>query len=227
MSAPYVHPIFGFDQGFDHYEVLGSTLYDEEGFEDEEGGRNPAWQQRRIDHDRASHQTESSAALADRATEAIARLADEPFLLFVHMFDAPLRLYASRVLLARFDPDYAGDFDPRGFASNRDVHRNMPKEELEHVEARYDGEILWVDEHIGRILDALESSGVGGRTHGRRHGRPRRGVLSSTVGRVIAARSTTSSPGASRHADYRVRCPRASGSRCRCARSTCSRVFSS
>ena len=51
VSAPYVHPICGFDRGFERYRVLGETVYDEEGFGDPGRGRDPGWKRRLRERD--------------------------------------------------------------------------------------------------------------------------------------------------------------------------------
>lgn len=163
-SAPYLHPIFGFDRGFERYRVLGETVYDLEGFSRRRQATDPTWRRRSQEHDLASHRTVTSPDLVSHVGEALERLQDEPFFLFVHFFDAHFDYTPPEDYWRRFDPDYDGDFDPVGFATNPKVYPGMPREELEHVVARYDGEILWTDEHVGRVLDALDERGLSDRT---------------------------------------------------------------
>jgi len=159
VSAPYLHPIFGFDQGFERYEVLGSTIYDEEDFSPRRLA-NPEWQERASEADIASHQMRSSEVLAELVEEAVARLAGEPFFLFVHMFDPHYDYDPPEAYWRRFNPDYAGDFEGRGYTRNPRVEPGMPSEDLEQIVALYDGEIRYTDEHFGRMLEALERAGL-------------------------------------------------------------------
>lgn len=164
VSAPYVHPVFGLAQGFERYEVLGDTVYDEEGFRLAETPLGPAWRRRKHRHDLASHRTRFGDDLAALAVDALDRFGREPFFLFVHVFDAHYDYDPPESYWRLFDPDYTGDFDPTGFATNPDVVPDMPPRELRHVIARYDGEIRFVDHHIGRILSALDARNLTERT---------------------------------------------------------------
>jgi arylsulfatase A-like enzyme len=164
VSAPYLHPIFGFGQGFDRYTVLGETIYDVEEFSIDRLVRD-AELQREFDRlDRASHRTRTSAELADRARAAIARLADQHFFLFVHMFDVHYDYDPPEAYWRAFDPDYRGSLDPTDYTRNPAIHPDMSPADRAHVVARYDGEILWTDEHVGRMLAALDEHGLTDRT---------------------------------------------------------------
>jgi arylsulfatase A-like enzyme len=160
-----MHPIFGLGQGFDAYTVLGETIYDVEGFSVDRLLRDAEFQQEFDRLDEASHATRTSRQLGDRVCEAITRLAGAaPFFLFVHMFDVHFDYDPPEAYWRAFDPDYAGDFDGRDFSRNSAIRPDMPEAELRHLIARYDGEIRWTDEQVGRMLDALDEQGVGGNT---------------------------------------------------------------
>jgi choline-sulfatase len=160
VSADYVHPVFGFDQGFERYAVLGDSIYDEAGFSMEKLQLDPEWQTRFEKHEGASHRTQFSDELSELVRDALVRLAGEPFFLFVHMFDVHYDYNPPEEYWRKFSPDYRGDFDPVGYASNPRVHRDMAREDLEQVRTLYDGEILWTDTHIGIMLDALADAGL-------------------------------------------------------------------
>src|SRR5882724_11719654 len=59
-----------------------------------------------------------------------------------------------------FDPDYTGTVDGRRFIERDDISPKMPRRDLEHVIALYDGEIRFTDEHVGRVLDHLKEKGL-------------------------------------------------------------------
>lgn len=86
--------------------------------------------------------------------------------LFAHLFDPHYDYIPPAPYDTRFDPDYTGDMDGRDFYENRRIFqaekrpgRMIGARDLEHIEALYKGEIAFTDEHIGRMLAALEAKG--------------------------------------------------------------------
>ncbi len=141
ISWVYVTAKYGFSQGFDEYTELLPP-------EDE------------ID-------SETDAAYrADEVTNRAIGWLDaqgtEPFFLFVHYFDPHISYEPPPPYDRLFDPTYEGS--ARGtFAWLRQYIKGIHERpnqigarDLEHVTALYDGEIRYVDEHIGRLLDAVE-----------------------------------------------------------------------
>ncbi|MBU0753931.1 MAG: sulfatase-like hydrolase/transferase, partial [Planctomycetes bacterium] len=59
-----------------------------------------------------------------------------------------------------FDPDYQGHLDASKFETNPTIHGKMDPRDLEHLVALYDGEIRFVDESIGRLVEELEQRGL-------------------------------------------------------------------
>jgi arylsulfatase A-like enzyme len=114
--------------------------------------------------ERDSHRSRTSDVLARKVEEALARSAEGPFFLFVHMFDVHYDFALPEEYWRRFNPDYAGEMTATGFVSDPRVHPGIPSEEREQLMALYDGEILWTDEHVGRMLASLERYGVADRT---------------------------------------------------------------
>jgi len=159
-SAPFLHPIFGFGRGFDRYEVVADTVYDEPGVTLEVIAEDPGARLRRGLGDRPFQRHRHADDLAAIVEARVAELAGEPFFLFVHVFDVHYDYDPPEAYWRLFDPDYAGELDGRGFYFDRRIHAEMPEDELAHVLARYDGEIRWTDEHLGRMLAALERHGV-------------------------------------------------------------------
>jgi len=163
-SGPYLHRIFGFDRGFETYRLLGESVYDEEAFELGDTTRDPDWLDRKLAFDESFHGARSSPDLTKLVEQSLEELKGEPFFLFVHMFDPHADYDPPERYWRAFDPDYAGDLDATRYTSNPRITADMPPRDLEHVIARYDGEILWTDEHVGRMLDALERHGLADRT---------------------------------------------------------------
>jgi arylsulfatase A-like enzyme len=81
----------------------------------------------------------------------------QPFFLFLHYFDIHHNYIAPGKYRTMFDPDYRGWVDgtlPQG----RDT--KFQERDREHLLALYDGEIAWVDEHLGKIFDELDKLGL-------------------------------------------------------------------
>ena len=159
-SGPYLHPIFGFGDGFDRYELLGRSLYDEEGMTLERVTASETLLYQLELRDRDARRARTSGQLAARVEEAVARMAGEPFFIFVHMFDVHYDYDPPEAYWRRFNPDYDGALDPSDFLTNSAIHKDMARKDFEQVMALYDGEILWTDEHVGRMLETLTRYGV-------------------------------------------------------------------
>jgi len=163
-SGPYLHPIFGFADGFDAYELLGRTLYDESGFSLDQLRTNPELRDEIERREREARRARTSDQLARRVEEALARAAGNPFFIFVHMFDVHYDYDPPETYWRRFNPEYQGPLRSARFMTDPEIHAGMAPAELEQVLALYDGEILFTDEHVGRMLDALDLYAVADRT---------------------------------------------------------------
>jgi len=138
VSAPYVAAMYGYARGMDEYLDLS-----------------------------AAHEHRSLARKAivapDINTNALRWLddhADEPFFLFLHYFDIHYDYVPPAPYDTMFDPEYEGDMDGTDFIERKDVNRNMPARDLEHILALYDGEIRFTDEHVGRVLARIDQLGL-------------------------------------------------------------------
>ena len=83
-----------------------------------------------------------------------------PFFMFVHMWDVHFDFIPPPPYDTKFDPDYRGTITGENFLFNTAINETMPRRDLEHLIALYDGEIAWTDEHIGKILADLDSLGL-------------------------------------------------------------------
>jgi arylsulfatase A-like enzyme len=187
-SGPFLEPSFGFARGFDRYEACYGTELEAASQRAAElaaqrdaalaSGDQRALQAALAEHDRAkkelqrlSHHDVSSARVTDAVLgELERRAADErPFFLFAHFFD-PHYDYEPPAPHDRFDPGYAGGFDPSNYAFNPAVagppqgpgprERRIGERDLEHVVALYEGELAWTDAQVGRVLDKLDELGL-------------------------------------------------------------------
>jgi arylsulfatase A-like enzyme len=160
-SGPYLHPIFGFDQGFgpgDYQGVIGPSAYDDPEAFAARDPRDAARLRRELNQD--SHRTVTSPALTREALAFLEQTHDGPFFLFLHYFDVHYDYVPPEEIWRRFDPDYRGDLTAVPFSNDRRIHREMPERELQHLRALYDGEIFFTDHYVGRLLEALDRLGL-------------------------------------------------------------------
>ena len=137
---------FHFDQGFDHYVETWKV-------EDVEGDPN-----------RAERVTDEALALAAGLDP------ERPWFLWIHYLDphfpyTPPEPFADRFVGdEHYDPTVKVDID-RSTARKQmtGIGREMVidgRDELDFYVARYDGEILYTDTQVGRLLDGFEASGL-------------------------------------------------------------------
>jgi choline-sulfatase len=88
--------------------------------------------------------------------------AQSHFFLWVHLYD-PHQPYEAPGVLGKFaDPSYEGSFEQ--WEDNKIVFwnrsRSIPDREAQHLAARYDAEVTYVDAYVGSLVDALEDAGI-------------------------------------------------------------------
>lgn len=154
FSGPYVHAQYGFGRGFDYYErgTQDPMLFD---LTAEEKRTQAALREHR------SHTEVTSALVVDRAIALLRNSGSPRNLLFLHFFDPHYDYRAPRRIARAFtDPAYKGPITGDGIVSRPDlVHAGMPAADLRQLTDLYDAELAWVDENIGRLLDALREQG--------------------------------------------------------------------
>jgi choline-sulfatase len=105
-------------------------------------------------------------ALVDRALEWIDRQAGGSWLLLLHVLEPHLPYDPAPEVAGRFTSGYAGSLAlPIGVESNlvRQVKRGeivLDQSDRAFLRGAYDEEVAFVDAHLGRFLDQLESRGV-------------------------------------------------------------------
>jgi arylsulfatase A-like enzyme len=137
-SGPFLSSSYGFAQGFDHYD---DTTIDYRTAMD-------------------ANTIVTSPAITESALAWLRQHARERFFVFVHYWDVHYDFAPPPPFDTRFDPDYEGFIDSRGFPHNWRIHAGMDSRDLEHVIALYDGEIAWTDLHVGKLIAGLRELGV-------------------------------------------------------------------
>jgi arylsulfatase A-like enzyme len=91
--------------------------------------------------------------------------AEERLFLFLHLFDPHYDYIPPARWATAFDPDYDGTIDGRNYYFNARIwdearqQRTISDRDLEHIVALYRGEIGWVDEQLGRLVEHLRAAG--------------------------------------------------------------------
>lgn len=140
VSAPYLESRFGYGRGWHIYD--DQTVRFAGNFDSHSGVTSPRLHERALE-------------LLDAALEG-----DDPLFLFLHYWDVHFDYEPPPPYDTLFDPDYSGTLDGRDFANNPAIHPDMDPRDLEHIIALYDGEIRWVDHHLGLLFDALRERGL-------------------------------------------------------------------
>jgi len=153
FSGPYLHSAFGLGQGFQHYE--NCTSYAKA--IDSAPARKWAMD---IGVMRKSHQDITNPVVYAAFKKWFDQNHQSKFFLFIHMWDVHFDFIPPAPYDMMFDPDYTGAVTGVDFFFNPRLNPQMPRRDLEHLIALYDGEIAWTDLHVGKIVDDLEKIGL-------------------------------------------------------------------
>lgn len=138
-GGPYLDSGYGFYQGFD--------LYDD-------------WSVMKSTH-AGAHVGVTSPELVHGALGWVdERDQARPFFLFLHLWDVHYDYSPPAPFDTWFDPDYQGTVSSKDFERSADIHPGMDRRDLEHLVALYDGEIRFVDDWVGKLLDGLANRGL-------------------------------------------------------------------
>lgn len=193
-SAPYLDPYWGFARGFETYTpVYGAAAADISArvavlrTEAEQAAASGDWPRyddtkRRLtvverDLNDNSQIVVTSPQVADATIAQLEAFAQDgrPWFVFAHFFDAHCDYVPPPPYATRFDPAYTGTFTGKDCMGGPEVGtphpdrpgalvRTLSGRDLDHVYALYEGEVAWVDEHLGKILDALDRTGMAKQT---------------------------------------------------------------
>ena len=171
FSGPYLDAKYGFEKGFDVYEERVGRRRIAAGSPTRRGSGGAGAPPEGVTLSAApSRHLEDSCHRADagRVADRAIRWLDQqkgaaaPFFLFAHYFDVhydfapPEERYAARFWPDGRRPRINGD----DFFLRDDVNAAMPAADLAGVKSYYDGEILWVDEQVGRLLKRVDELGL-------------------------------------------------------------------
>ncbi len=140
ISSYVLEPAFGLKQGFDVYD-LGSMI------------RNG----QKINVERRAEETISDAI------QYIEEHQEEPLFVWVHLYDPHTPYDPPPDYSNLYDPDYEGSI--RGtvqeitkFTATKGS--SLSERDLQHLRALYDGEVSYMDHHIGRLFQKMEETGI-------------------------------------------------------------------
>ncbi|MDF1800384.1 MAG: sulfatase [Planctomycetota bacterium] len=154
-SGPNLHPWFGFDRGFELYQDCSARPVEDPGvfaLSDEEADHESVMSA----HD-DSHQGITGPRVIDAFQDWFSGVdEDEPFFAFVHLWDVHYD-YTPPKEYDVFDPTYRGPIDGTDFQNLRIAASQ--KKDLARLISLYDGEILFTDKQVERLLTGLEVAG--------------------------------------------------------------------
>lgn len=157
FSNPFLDARYGFARGFTDWVQPRDFVFEKAGEQagSRSGYRPPQPFVRTEDY----FVDQTSPQVLDMALEFLDGQAalDDPFCLFLHFNDVHSDYIPPAPYDRTYTGDYAGALDVEGYPHSTSVHAGMAPEDLAYVEALYDGEISWVDEHLGRLFDTLET----------------------------------------------------------------------
>jgi arylsulfatase A-like enzyme len=139
VSGPYLRREHGLAQGFEFWDDSIAALTDFEAHGEVTSPRMEA---------------SLAAWLDDR------RDPERPFFLFAYFWDPHYDYLPPPPYDRMFVGPDARPIDVTNYELSPVVHAGIPKEELAWVEAQYDGEIRWTDEHLGRLFALLRAEGL-------------------------------------------------------------------
>ena len=137
VCAPLLRERFGLNQGFDRYDT-------------ELVGRNYL----------AARRAKVADQVTDKALAAVERADGKPLFLFLHYWDPHYDYNPESRYLAMFDRDYQGPVDGLNIHDRTELAAAMTARDLRHLIARYDAEIRFTDDHLGRLFDGLARLGA-------------------------------------------------------------------
>lgn len=151
FGGPYLHPTFGFGQGFETYESCMTKL------PDDAGGERVRDESR--SEESVSHADVTGPRTLERFSSWLESADDRPMFVFLHLWDVHYDYIPPKGYAEMFDPDYSGEVTAEDYMRNGAIHAGMAARDLQHVIALYDAEIRFTDDILGQILERLEQHG--------------------------------------------------------------------
>lgn len=162
-SGPYLHPIFGFEKGFEVYEscMKHRTMYDVDLKSlDAKKRQSVATANEMLSQKAVTSETVTKKGLQFIADNLSAKSGGEPFFLFLHYFDVHNDYLPPAPFDKQFGRPYSGWVKGEGVTYDPRYSTDMDSNDLDRLLALYDGEIAWVDlnlRHFFEGIDALDS----------------------------------------------------------------------
>ena len=136
ISSMVLAPFYGLNQGFSRYDMgnLGDQIFER----------------------RAEATIDSAVAFAEGKHA-------KPFFMWVHLYDPHSPYDAPAPYTRKYDPDYQGPLrgsvgDISKLLSNQG--ESSSEKDLQHLRARYWGEVSYMDFQLGRLFDALRKQNI-------------------------------------------------------------------
>ena len=104
------------------------------------------------------HQDRKATDVANRALDVLDRHGDRPFFLFLHFYDPHWHYDPPASTRATFERPYAGNVT--GLWQDFSKRERVSAADVQHLLDLYDGEVRYVDDEIGRVLDHLKARGL-------------------------------------------------------------------
>jgi len=146
FTGPYLHPIFGFHQGFDQY--IDAMVLKNKNSKD-------------FDLYSAAPKEITTPNAMKNVKALLKDTGKRPFFLFLHLFDVHHDFIPHPPYDTLFDPGYNGPVNGINPEKNPAIHKDMSSEDLAHIKALYDGEIRFVDEEgINILVNLLKDKGI-------------------------------------------------------------------
>lgn len=151
FGGPFLHPTYGLDQGFDHYQSCMTALPDD-------APDAAVREEARAVRGKAHQDVTGPRTLAE--VDRWLRTIDEtPFFLFVHLWDVHYDYIPPQQYVSAFDPGYDGTLTGVDIMRNRAVRPDMAERDRRHLVALYDAEIRATDDTLERLLEMLQRRG--------------------------------------------------------------------
>jgi arylsulfatase A-like enzyme len=160
FSGPYLHPCFGFSQGFESYHDC--TSYSRRSVDLIKSDKlfNNQIGQISMDIMNLSHEDITNPIVLADVKSWLEKRPGGPFFLFIHLWDVHYDYVAPPPYDTMFDPGYKGPVNGRDVLKLYRKPADWTDADVEHLKALYDAEIRFADDTIGQILSELERHGL-------------------------------------------------------------------
>ena len=152
FAGPFLHPGYGFAQGFDSYHDC--TSYSKKTIDMLKRGE--------VDGDWGglSHKDITNSNVLREVTAWLEKNPGGPSFVFIHLWDVHYDYIPPPPYDTLFDPGYSGPVDGKGVVGVHEKPAPWGQQDIDHLKALYDGEIRWTDDTLGKLLGAFRRCGA-------------------------------------------------------------------